>query len=123
MSGNGNHGIVNGAVLTEDRYGNAESAYYFDGVDDYIVVADNDILTPEDQQLTVCVWAKVYKPYDKFVLSKGSSLNNREYAMGIHAQSFASFSINNLGGSHEDQFGNLSESIINEGIWYFIAGT
>ena len=50
MSGNGNHGIVNEAVLTEDRYGNADGAYYFDGVDDYIVVADNDILTPEDQQ-------------------------------------------------------------------------
>ncbi|MBN2396390.1 MAG: T9SS type A sorting domain-containing protein [Candidatus Atribacteria bacterium] len=28
-SGNGNNGIVNGAVLTEDRFGTANSAYYF----------------------------------------------------------------------------------------------
>lgn len=31
-SGNGNDGTVNGAVLTEDRFGNANSAYSFDGV-------------------------------------------------------------------------------------------
>ena len=36
-SGNGNHGVVNGATLTADRFGNVESAYSFDGVDDYII--------------------------------------------------------------------------------------
>lgn len=35
-SGNGNNGTVNGATLTADRFGNASSAYSFDGVDDYI---------------------------------------------------------------------------------------
>ena len=35
-SGNGNNGTVNGATLTADRFGNANSAYSFDGVDDYI---------------------------------------------------------------------------------------
>ena len=37
-SGNGFDGVVNGAVLTEDRYGNPEAAYLFDGVDDHIVL-------------------------------------------------------------------------------------
>ncbi|MFM8685494.1 MAG: hypothetical protein ACKODJ_02965, partial [Bacteroidota bacterium] len=32
-SGNGNHGIVNGATLTSDRFGNQNSAYDFDGND------------------------------------------------------------------------------------------
>ena len=35
-SGNGNHGTVNGATLTIDRFGNENSAYSFDGIDDYI---------------------------------------------------------------------------------------
>jgi len=35
-SGNGNNGTVNGATLTEDRFGNSNSAFYFDGIDDYI---------------------------------------------------------------------------------------
>jgi hypothetical protein len=35
-SGNGNDGTVNGATLTEDRFGVANAAYDFDGVDDLI---------------------------------------------------------------------------------------
>ncbi len=31
-----NHGTVNGATLTDDRFGNPNSAYSFDGLDDYI---------------------------------------------------------------------------------------
>jgi hypothetical protein len=30
-SGNGNNGIINGAILTSDRNGNANNAFYFDG--------------------------------------------------------------------------------------------
>jgi hypothetical protein len=35
-SGNGNNGTVNGATLTTDRFGNANKAYSFDGVNDFI---------------------------------------------------------------------------------------
>jgi len=35
-SGNGNHGMANGAISTADRFGNLNSAYSFDGLDDYI---------------------------------------------------------------------------------------
>jgi hypothetical protein len=38
-SGNGNNGTVNGATLTTDRFGNANSAYSFDGVNDGVQVA------------------------------------------------------------------------------------
>jgi hypothetical protein len=44
-SGNGNNGTVNGATLTSDRNGNANSAYSFDGVDDYISCLNNNIPT------------------------------------------------------------------------------
>ena len=36
VSGNGYDGTVNGATLTTDRFGNPNSAYDFDGVNDYI---------------------------------------------------------------------------------------
>ena len=42
-SGNGNHGTVNGATLAEDRFGNVDSAYNFDGVNDYITISNNTI--------------------------------------------------------------------------------
>ena len=41
VSGNGNDGVVNGATPTADRFGNANSAYSFDAVDDYIRVAES----------------------------------------------------------------------------------
>ena len=41
VSGNGNNGVVNGATLTTDRFGNVGSAYSFDGVDDYIISSTN----------------------------------------------------------------------------------
>ncbi len=47
VTGNGLNGITqNGAQLTTDRFGNPNSAYYFDGVDDYIQIPSNASLNP-----------------------------------------------------------------------------
>lgn len=56
-SGNGNHGTVNGAALTSDRFGNVDSAYIFDGVDDIILIDDDPSLEPSTA-LTVSAWVK-----------------------------------------------------------------
>jgi hypothetical protein len=39
-SGLSNNGVVNGASLSTDRFGNANSAYYFNGLGDYINAGD-----------------------------------------------------------------------------------
>jgi len=54
-SGNGNNGTVYGAILTEDRFGNPDSAYSFDGADDYIEVLDDDTLDLSGG-LTISAW-------------------------------------------------------------------
>ncbi len=46
-SGNENHGTVYGATLTADRFGNPESAFSFDGVNDYI-----EVIGPQKLDLT-----------------------------------------------------------------------
>ena len=43
-SGNGNNGLVNGTTLTTDRFGNANSAYDFNGTSNYIDVPDANSL-------------------------------------------------------------------------------
>ena len=53
-SGNGLDGIVNGATLTEDRFGNPDSAYYFDGNDS--IKISNFTLNP-DEDFTFSLWA------------------------------------------------------------------
>jgi hypothetical protein len=52
-SGNGNNGVVNGATLTTDRFGNNNSAYFFDGLNDEIRANVN--IT---QNITVSCWVK-----------------------------------------------------------------
>jgi len=62
-SGNGNHGAVMGAVLTEDRFGNPNSAYGFDGVDDHI--AYPTLLGSSPTALTTAAWFKAMQTDDE----------------------------------------------------------
>jgi hypothetical protein len=55
-SGNGYHGTVYGATLSKDGSGNENSAYSFDGVDDYIAVQNFPML---DRTFTYAAWLKV----------------------------------------------------------------
>ena len=53
QSGNGNDGFVVGPTLTEDRFGNPQSAYNFDGINDYIRASADGLPTGER---TVSLW-------------------------------------------------------------------
>jgi hypothetical protein len=54
-SGNGNNGTVSGAVLTADRFGNANSAYSFNGTNSDIRVAHSPSLNITGN-LTISAW-------------------------------------------------------------------
>ncbi len=56
-SGNNNNGVVTGASLTTDRFGNSNKAYNFNGVNNFISVADNPDLFSDE--LTLSWWYKV----------------------------------------------------------------
>ncbi|MCB0270960.1 MAG: tandem-95 repeat protein, partial [Calditrichaeota bacterium] len=57
-SGNGNDGTVNGASLTTDRFGNPNSAYSFDGQNDFILVNDAPELRGGGSPISVAGWFK-----------------------------------------------------------------
>ena len=54
-SGNGNHGVVYGATLTEDRQVQSNRAYHFDGYTNYIAVQDSESLHIPGQ-ITMAAW-------------------------------------------------------------------
>jgi hypothetical protein len=58
-SGNGNHGTVFGALPCTDRKGRANSAYCFDGEDDFIRVPSSASLKPPATALSVAAWVFV----------------------------------------------------------------
>ena len=74
-SGNGYNGTVSGATLTTDRFGNANSAYSFDGISSYIQFSADGLPT---QNRTVSFWFYTTTiPYGYGVLSYGGlSCNN-----------------------------------------------
>ena len=57
-SGNGNTGVTNGPALDQDRYGYADAAYSFDGVDDRINVAASLITSPTIVSYSISLWLK-----------------------------------------------------------------
>jgi len=52
-SGTGNHGTVNGATLTADRFGNPNKAYSFDGLASYILISNPLFRQPKEEILKV----------------------------------------------------------------------
>ena len=83
-SGNGNNGTVNGATLTSDRFGNANKAYNFDGINGYIQVNDNSTLQI-DTTISVAVWSKFTSTCNNcsgWVLGKGINSTNSSFQIG-----------------------------------------
>jgi|GEM_PF-3350326 len=58
VSGNGHHGTVNGASLTTDRFSASNSAYNFNGSNNYIVVASTSSLSGYSD-LTISAWIQI----------------------------------------------------------------
>jgi len=76
ISGNALHGDVSGAKLTDDRFGNPQSAYFFDGNNDHISSL-NDNLLNFTKGVTISCWVKpmALPPKETFIISHGSWQN------------------------------------------------
>jgi trimeric autotransporter adhesin len=83
-SGNGRNGIFSGGVSAiPDRFGNANQAYYFNGVNGNITVPNWNILTGNAAR-TMSVWFKTTAPTAyRMMLSWGSIGTNLSSSMGI----------------------------------------
>ncbi len=121
LSGNANHGFVSKPILTEDRFGNADSAYQFDGVNDRIVIPSSESLNPVDQ-LTISFWLKLNKTTSSWspIIFKGGvqrldGASNREYVVWLNKSPF--FSIYSAGDDSEVHV--LSSNTISSGEWIF----
>ncbi|MBT5717580.1 MAG: SUMF1/EgtB/PvdO family nonheme iron enzyme, partial [Opitutae bacterium] len=79
MSGNGNHGTVNGATLGTDRHGKVNRAYSFDGIDDNIVI--QEINSFEAQKHTLSVWVFAQQWYGD-IMSKDGEASQRQWLIG-----------------------------------------
>jgi uncharacterized protein (TIGR02145 family) len=84
-SGNGNDGTVIGAQLTEDRFGIGNRAYDFDGLDDFIEVANSESNTITGD-ITLAAWINTMGSNGQnyqTIISKRETYWTWEYALGF----------------------------------------
>lgn len=114
-SGNGYHGTIRGATLTTDRFGDANSAYAFDGTNDMIHFPLPNV-GHTDGKATWSGWFKTTKTYSKttfFLVSRG--------ACGITMVEDKVHCSCEIG--RGDRNPVYSETAINDGEWHFVAMT
>ena len=82
-SGNGNNGTVNGATLTNDRFGNSNESYLFDGISNRISFNLNSInnLLPASTESTSAIWIKTTDLNGPLISMQGN--NGIEYDFHI----------------------------------------
>ena len=121
-SGNANNGTVNGAELANDRFGNPNSAYYFNR-SSYIEIANSALM--EYTTMTLSVWAKdnrdgtwnTSENSQGMILAKHVSTSGSGYFLGnIYSDSSTTYFIGN-GGSNQAYATRIDQS------WHFIIGT
>lgn len=85
-SGNANHGTVDGATLTTDRFNNTNKAYAFNGSSNYINVPDAAILRPQ-LEITLSAWVKRTRFGIDIITEKGGDWTSGtcNYGMGLHS--------------------------------------
>jgi hypothetical protein len=117
-SGNGNDGTLHGPTWTTDNFGGALN---FDGVDDYVKVADDDSLDITDR-ITLSAWVK---PSDaigsEFVVAKWGGVKERKSSYGFRlADANPRFF---LSGGNVKTTKTFTDLIITENSWNHIAVT
>jgi hypothetical protein len=124
QSGNGNDGTVNGATLVEDRFGNVDSAYSFDGMNDYIRYQGQMITA---NPFTWSVWFNLKNPVTSgnhtFLISQaddpGSNKMSPSLTITDGTLTFGSYDFG-AGGNHVQDTTNIA---LNLGEWYHAVAT
>lgn len=81
-SGNSFNATAFEATLTNDRYGKSNSAYLFDGVNDYMTVPDTLPLRLSNTDFTISVWVKlneISSDYASAIIAKRTMSNGSGY--------------------------------------------
>jgi predicted nucleic acid-binding Zn-ribbon protein len=134
-SGNGNHGVVSGATLSVDRFGNLNSAFRFNGLDNYIKISSSAFdPASHGSGSTVVAWVKANDLYFGGENKIRPIISKRNYGGLSYSPQFlltldgrnrldlASFYLGNSAESTDYSLVSAGNRGIQTGQWYMIAG-
>jgi hypothetical protein len=121
-SGNGNNGEVQGAVLTTDRFGNQDSAYSFNGIDQ-IINLGTDVFPNDMNAFTFAAWIYPYEVSEPGTHRQYTIAGERDggdnYQFAVMDDSlYASF-----WSSGDEQMFLGEQENLQADQWYFLAAT
>ena len=125
-SANANHGFVNGAALTEDRYGATNSAYFFNGSSSITIPSSPSLSSDITNQFSFTVWVKLTS-YFNGVNTSFSPIFQKWNGLRPVSHNYKSFLKRDFvgfwGGNIPDfQYGYARKPIALN-TWYFVAVT
>jgi uncharacterized repeat protein (TIGR01451 family) len=124
---NSNNATVYGATLTDDRFGNPNSAYYFNGLTDYIEALDDSSLNPPQISIAAWISADYSASGTPDIVRKGSysSEENHKYLLRLNSNSKPDFKIRNNGlcTAYSSWQSNSAAIDIQINKWQFLVGT
>jgi hypothetical protein len=123
-----NDGTVYGATLTQDREGNPNAAYNFNGMSNYIEVNDDNTLDFIDNY-SLSGWYRTTNQYQplQVVLGKGNNYGGTGYQLMVNGLSTIQFGFNNgYPGNSPEVINGGANTIPTEDLlngWHHIVGT
>ena len=116
--GNGNHGTVYGAVLANDRHGNANSAYSFDGNNDYINAGSSNGYNDLWNAITISAWVQTPSApgVHKGIVSKGTNASYNNFDFNIEPNGTVRFWFHDVSASSIV----YSSTSMGDGEWHHI---
>lgn len=116
------NGINSGAVLTADRFGNENSAYYFDGINDFIMIGYDLRLEPDS--FTITLWVKLQSSSNatSTIISSdpNSILCNHGYTFGYYNSGKILFDVDPSPACFDASTVNSEENLCDSN-WHFLA--
>jgi len=120
-SGNNNNGTANGATLTADRFGNANKAYSFDGVNDRIEILD--AATLRCRKITLSAWVLMNSSTNGQIIYKGNLSNAASEAYALNGNVLFSVKINSNCIAGQGWKNSLYNQTIAPTQWHHLAST
>jgi hypothetical protein len=124
-SGNGHHGIVN-ATLTTGRFGDANGAYHFNGIDEFIDLPNLSTLKPQ-LPISYSFWGKLDDlSATKTVFITNNFSQDNHSGVWMNGSGAGKLAINYggaIGGSGSDNLRNkVGTTVLQTGVWYHFVG-
>jgi len=122
-SGTGNDGTANGPTLTPDRFGNNDQAFAFNGISDYIEIANDPTLDLENQ-LSISAWINTNDfVQPQYIINKSTNGTSDSWLMDLSANPVNESEIRLIVGGITTNLPYSDPVITTNNIWYHVVCT